>query len=253
MENALEQLNPEFGLIGKNISYSFSKNYFAEKFKKELLPYSYQNFDISSIDDFKKIIAQNPNLKGLNVTIPYKEAIIPHLDIINKRADKIGAVNTIRITKKGKLIGYNTDYYGFRKSLKPLLKSHHKTALILGTGGASKAIAHALKKMGIAFDYVSRDFKKGVKFLYTDLTDDIISSYSIIINCTPVGTFPNVNQCPDIPYDAITSNHILYDLIYNPSQTKFLSVGDIKGATTCNGLEMLKLQADKAWKIWNRS
>jgi shikimate dehydrogenase len=175
------------------------------------------------------------------------------LDNLNKRARKIGAVNTVRITRYQKLIGYNTDYYGFKKSIKPLLKKHHKTALILGTGGASKAVAYALKKLNIAYDYVSRSEKEGVKFMYSDLTDDIISSHTIIINCTPIGTFPNVNECPDIPYDAITEKHILYDLIYNPEQTKFLCCGDMKGATTINGLEMLRLQAEKAWQIWNKS
>ena len=208
---------------------------------------------ITTIEELDSIIKNTPNLKGLNVTIPYKEDVIPILDGLNKRARKIGAVNTIRITRYQKLIGYNTDYYGFKNSLKPHLNKHHKRALILGTGGASKAVAYALKKLKIQYDYVSRTEKEGVKFLYTDLTEDIISSYNIIINCTPIGTFPDVNQCPDIPYDAITEKHILYDLIYNPEQTKFLSCGDIKGATTINGLEMLKLQAEKSWKIWNKS
>ncbi|MGG5486728.1 shikimate dehydrogenase [Flavobacteriaceae bacterium 144Ye] len=241
----------KLGLVGKNISYSFSKKYFTEKFENERLPFEYENFDIKAISELKDIIASNKKLVGLNVTIPYKEAVIPLLDDINKRAKKIGAVNTIRISPKGKLKGYNTDYYGFKKSLQPLLKPHHTSALILGTGGASKAIAYTLKKLKIDFDYVSRTPKSGVKFLYSDLTDQIISSYSIIINCTPVGTYPDVNTCPDIPYDGITSNHILYDLIYNPDQTKFLTCGDIKGAQTCNGYKMLELQAEKAWKIWN--
>ncbi len=253
MAQEQEKSNPEFGLIGKNISYSFSKAYFAEKFEQLKLAHTYDNFDIQQIDEFESIIKENPQLIGLNVTIPYKEDIISHLDILNKKADKIGAVNTIRVTKNKKLIGYNTDYYGFKKSLEPLLQKHHKSALILGTGGASKAVAYALKKLRIKYDYVSRTQKDEAKFMYSDLTEDIISSYLIIINCTPIGTYPNVNECPDIPYEAITSKHILYDLIYNPEQTKFLSVGDVKGAVTCNGLEMLKLQAEKAWKIWNRS
>lgn len=253
MDNAQDNSKLKFGLVGRNISYSFSRGYFAEKFKKENLPHSYVNFDLESIEELDDIIKNTPNLKGLNVTIPYKEEVIPILDDLNKRARKIGAVNTIRITRYQKLVGYNTDYYGFKNSLKPHLKKHHKRALILGTGGASKAIAYALKKLKIQYDYVSRTEKDGVKFLYTDLTEDIIASYNIIINCTPIGTFPNVNECPDIPYDAITEKHILYDLIYNPEQTKFLSCGDIKGATTINGLEMLKLQAEKSWKIWNKS
>lgn len=252
MGNAQDNSKYKFGLVGKNISYSFSRSYFADKFNHEDLPHSYVNFDIQSIEELDDVIKNTPNLKGLNVTIPYKEDVMPLLDDINKRARKIGAVNTIRITRYQKLIGYNTDYYGFKKSLEPHLKKYHKRALILGTGGASKAIAYALKKLKIRYDYVSRTEKEGVKFLYSDLTEDIISTYNIIINCTPIGTFPNVNECPDIPYDAITEKHILYDLIYNPEQTKFLSCGDIKRAITINGLEMLKLQAEKSWKIWNK-
>lgn len=253
MDNAQDDSKHKFGLVGRDISYSFSRGYFADKFKNENLPHSYVNFDLQSIDELGAIIENTPNLKGLNVTIPYKEEVIPMLDGLNKRARKIGAVNTIRITRSHKLIGYNTDYYGFRNSLKPHLKKHHKRALILGTGGASKAIAYALKKLKIEFDYVSRAKKEGVTFLYSDLTDEIIASYSIIINCTPIGTFPNINECPAIPYDAITEKHILYDLIYNPEQTKFLSTGNLKGATTINGLEMLRLQAEKSWQIWNKS
>ena len=253
MANAQDKSKLKFGLVGKNISYSFSRGYFANKFERKGLPHDYVNFDIQSIEELDDIIKNTPNLKGLNVTIPYKEEVIPMLDKLDKRARKIGAVNTIKITRYQSLIGYNTDYYGFKKSLEPHLKKRHKRALILGTGGASKAIAYALKKLKIDYDYVSRSEKDGVKFLYSDLTDDIISSYLIIINCTPIGTFPKVNECPDIPYDAITEHHILYDLIYNPEQTKFLSCGDIKGATTINGLDMLKLQAEKSWEIWNKT
>ncbi|WP_411894630.1 shikimate dehydrogenase family protein [Winogradskyella sp. A2] len=252
MDNAQDKLKFKFGLVGRNISYSFSRNYFAEKFGKENLKHSYVNFDIESIDELLNVIKITPNLKGLNVTIPYKEEVIPLLDDLNKRARKIGAVNTIRF-KENKLIGYNTDYYGFKNSLKPYLKKHHKSALILGTGGASKAIAYALKKLKIKFDYVSRSNKKGVKFQYSDLNNDIISNYKIIINCTPIGTFPDVDQCPNIPYDSINEKHILYDLIYNPERTKFLSYGEKKGATVINGLKMLELQAEKSWQIWNKS
>jgi shikimate dehydrogenase len=252
MENEQDKSKLKFGLIGKDIDYSFSRSYFAKKFKTENLPHTYVNYDIDDIHKLDEIIANTPNLKGLNVTIPYKESVMPLLDDINKKAKKIGAVNTIKITRYQKLIGYNTDFYGFKTSLKPHLKPYHKRALILGTGGASKAIAYALKKLHIDYDYVSRNEKKGVKFLYSDLTNAIISSYTIIINCTPIGTYPNVNACPDIPYEAITEKHILYDLVYNPEQTKFLSCGDVKGATTINGLEMLKLQAEKAWEIWNK-
>lgn len=251
MDNAQDKSKLKFGLVGKNISYSFSRGYFSDKFKSEDLPHSYVNFDLNSIAELKDIVENTSNLKGLNVTIPYKEEVIPLLDKLNKRAKNIGAVNTIRF-KKGKLIGYNTDYNGFKHSLKPHIKKHHRRALILGTGGASKAIAYALKKLGIKYYYVSRTKKKGVTYTYSELTEGIIARYQIIINCTPIGTFPNVNECPNIPYDGITHKHILYDLIYNPEETKFLCCGKIKGATTINGLEMLKIQAEKAWEIWNK-
>ncbi|NNE33110.1 MAG: shikimate dehydrogenase [Winogradskyella sp.] len=242
-----------FGLVGRDISYSFSRGYFADKFKKEDLPHGYVNIDINDISQLEDYIQNTPNLKGLNVTIPYKEEVIPLLDNLNKRAKKIGAVNTIRFTTNKKLKGYNTDYYGFKNSLKPHLRAHHTSALILGTGGASKAIAYALSKLNIKVSYVSRSAKKGVRFLYTDLTEAIISEFQIIINCTPIGTFPKIDDCPNIPYTAITHKHILYDLIYNPEQTKFLQYGELKKATTINGLEMLKLQAEKSWEIWNKS
>ena len=252
MENAQDKSNYKFGLVGKDISYSFSRGYFKDKFKTENAPHSYVNFDLQSIDELSEIIETSSNLKGLNVTIPYKEQVIPLLDKLNKKAKAIGAVNTIRFTKNNKLVGYNTDFYGFKNSIKPHLKSHHKKALILGTGGASKAIAYALKKLNIQYDFVSRTKKENVTFLYSDLNNVIISDYTIIINCTPIGTFPNVDACPDIPYEAITKQHILYDLIYNPDQTKFLNQGYIKGAKTINGLEMLRLQAEKSWEIWNK-
>lgn len=243
------QNNKQYGLIGRNISYSFSQNFFRNKFNAEnLKDCTYVNFDIKEIEDFRPLL-QNKNLKGLNVTIPYKEEIIPYLDKTNKKATKIGAVNTIKITKKGKLKGYNTDEYGFRKSLKPYIQKHHTKALILGTGGASKAIAYTLKKLNIDFDFVSRSQNHG--YNYDTLTADTIAEHKIIINCTPVGTFPNIDECPKIPYDAITDEHLLYDLIYNPKETLFLKKGKEKGAQICNGLDMLILQAKKAWEIWN--
>ena len=252
MDKKLEkQQSKTFGLIGKNISYSFSQQYFTEKFKNEKIDHhSYQNFDFQVLEEIKSIIEPSPKFNGLNVTIPYKEEIIPYLDKVSSKALRIGAVNTIRITKKGKLKGYNTDEYGFRKSLHPLLKKHHKKALILGTGGASKAVAFALKKMHIKYQFVSRNDQ--FDYDYSSLTPEIIAGHHIIINCTPVGTFPKVDQCPDIPYEAITKDHILYDLIYNPEETLFLSKGKSKGATICNGLQMLLLQAEKAWEIWNK-
>ncbi|WP_418511638.1 shikimate dehydrogenase family protein [Corallibacter sp.] len=243
----------DFGLLGKNISYSFSESYFKIKFEDENIKDTfYKNFDIKSIAEFPSILKNNANLKGLNVTIPYKEAVIPFLDKIDKKAEKIGAVNTIKITKKGKLKGYNTDFYGFKKSLKPFLKSHHKRALILGTGGASKAVAFSLKRLDIPYTFVSREAsKKKAPLTYNSLTEDILSTHEIIINCTPLGTFPDINHCPNIPYKAITEKHILFDLIYNPEETLFLKKGKQQKATTINGYEMLKLQAEKSWKIWN--
>ncbi|WP_248722572.1 shikimate dehydrogenase [Seonamhaeicola sp. ML3] len=242
----------KLGLLGKNISYSFSRSYFKEKFEKEgITNTTYVNFDIESIDLFPSILKNTEGLKGMNVTIPYKQDVIPYLDKLNKKAKEIGAVNTIKITKKGKLIGYNTDCYGFKKSLKPYLKSHHKKALILGTGGASKAIAYALKELDITFKYVSRNMTDGISFTYDTLTEDVIKENPIIINCTPLGTFPNIENHPNIPYNGITNKHILFDLIYNPEETTFLKKGKSNGAVIINGLKMLQLQAEKAWSIWD--
>lgn len=250
MDKKHENKMSKFGLLGKNISYSFSKSFFTSKFENEHLKHSYENFDIDDISKFKSIIKNNLDLKGLNVTIPYKEEIIPFLDDIDKKAKKIGAVNTIKITSDGKLKGYNTDWYGFKKSIEPLLKPNHKKALILGTGGASKAIAYTLDQLHIDYAYVSRNANKKTQFLYADLTPKIIADHPVIINCTPIGTHPNVDKCPNIPYSGISEDHLLYDLIYNPLQTKFLTYGISKKATICNGLLMLKLQAKKAWHIW---
>ena len=252
MVNTQNETNYKFGLIGKNIDYSFSRGYFSEKFQKENLKHQYVNFDLEDISKFKNIFKNSENIKGLNVTIPYKETVIPYLHKLNKRARKIGAVNTIRITKKGKLVGYNTDFYGFKNSLKPHLKAHHKKALILGTGGASKAIAYALEQLNIEFYFVSRTKKNNAAFTYPQLTECIINSHHIIINCSPVGTFPDVNICPNIPYNGISEHHILYDLIYNPKETKFLKQGKQQNALIINGLKMLELQAEKSWEIWNK-
>lgn len=242
----------KLGLLGKDISYSFSRTYFKKKFENENIKNtSYENFDIDNIDLFPSIIKNTKGLKGLNVTIPYKEQVIPFLDKVNKKAKAIGAVNTIRLTKTGKLVGYNTDCYGFKKTLKPFIKSHHKKALILGTGGASKAIAYTLDEMGITYQYVSRKLSDGVGFSYETLTEDDISDNQIIINATPLGTFPNIEDCPNIPYHAINEKHILFDLIYNPEETKFLKLGNKNRATTINGFFMLEFQAEKAWSIWN--
>ncbi|WP_298901569.1 shikimate dehydrogenase [uncultured Psychroserpens sp.] len=241
----------KLGLLGKNIDYSFSRGYFSKKFEAEELSCTYENFDIEDISDFEHLLKTHPDISGLNVTIPYKEQIIPYLDTLDKKAKKIGAVNTITINSKGKLKGHNTDCYGFKKSIKPFLKSHHKKALILGTGGASKAIAYTLKKLKIKYDYVSRQKSDSVKFTYDDLTIDHIKSYKVIINCTPLGTHPNINSCPNLPYDGISNKHLVFDLIYNPEETKFLKIAKLQGASTINGYQMLVFQAEKSWKIWN--
>ncbi len=241
------------GLLGKQIDYSFSKTYFSEKFATENLPFTYENFDLESITEFPKLFINQTDIVGINVTIPYKEQVMRYLDDIDKTAMEIGAVNTITVCKDKKIKGYNTDYYGFQKSINPLLKPHHKKALILGTGGASKAIAYALKLMGIDFDYVSRSLNKGVTYTYKTLTTEDIKNHQIIINCTPLGTFPNIDVCPDIQYEGISSSHLLFDLIYNPSETQFLKLGKSQGAIISNGKDMLRFQAEKAWEIWDLS
>lgn len=242
----------QFGLVGKNIDYSFSKGYFGEKFEKlNLLNYSYENFDIQTIDKFPEFIKHHPDILGLNVTIPYKETIIPYLDKLSKKAIEIKAVNTIKITKSGKLKGFNTDYVGFKRSLAPILNCNHKKALILGTGGASKAVVFALKQLQIPYLIVSRNTNE-IAIGYNQINEDTFKEFQIIINCTPIGTFPNTNSCPEIPYDYFTNNHIAFDLIYNPTETLFLKKAKEKGAIIKNGLEMLSLQAEKSWEIWNK-
>lgn len=241
-----------YGLVGKNIDYSFSPKYFKEKFKKaQIKNHEYTIFDLKEIDALSGVL-ENPNLKGFNVTIPYKETIMPLLNKISKNAKKIGAVNTVKISKKGKTKGYNTDYFGFKKSLAPLLKEHHKKALILGTGGSSKAVAYGLKKLDIQCAFVSRDPQK-TKYCYEDLTADVFNEYHIVINTTPVGTAPNIEEAPNLNYELFTAQHIAYDLTYNPSETKFLKLAKARGAQIKNGYEMLVLQAEKSWKIWNET
>ncbi|WP_426094683.1 shikimate dehydrogenase family protein [Flavobacterium sp. DSR2-3-3] len=241
-----------FGLLGRNISYSFSKKYFTDKFNNEnFVGCTYENFDIPEIIAFPQIFKNTSDLKGLNVTIPYKETVIPFLDKLSKKAELIGAVNTIKITKKGKLKGYNTDCYGFKKSLEPLLQPHHKKALILGTGGASKGVAFALDELDITYTFVSREAKKnGID--YDRINATTFDNYQIIINATPVGTSPNVDAFPLLPYEFFTEKHIAYDLIYNPAETQFLKKAKHQGAQIKNGLDMLIFQAEKAWKIWNK-
>lgn len=242
----------KYGLIGKNISYSFSKKYFSNKFKIfHFDNCEYLNFDIPTVKEFPEILAETKGLRGVNVTIPYKEEIIPFLDKLSKNAKKIGAVNTIVISKKKKLKGYNTDYYGFKKAIKPLLQESHKKALILGTGGASKAVAYALRKLKIEFDFVSRNPSE-YELSYDELNQDVFEEYQIIINTTPVGTFPNVDDYPDLDYTLFTPNHIAFDLIYNPEETAFLTKAKAQGAIIKNGYDMLVFQAEKAWELWHK-
>ena len=241
-----------YGLVGHNISYSFSEKYFSDKFKKlKLSGYQYQNFDISNIDKLPHLIARNQHLYGLNVTIPYKEAVIEYLDFMDPEAAKIGAVNTIKILPNKKLKGYNTDVYGFEHSIKPLLKAHHNKALILGTGGASKAIKYVLEKNKISVLFVSRTPTNKNEISYNDLSKNVLELYTVIVNCTPIGTYPNSADCPNIPYEYLGPKHLLYDLIYNPSETLFLANGRQKGCVITNGFEMLELQAEKSWELWN--
>jgi shikimate dehydrogenase len=239
----------KYGLIGNNIDYSFSKSFFNSKFKKEERTDSYENFDIPDLCQFSEVLRKNPKLKGLNVTIPFKESIIKYLDIIDSNAQKIGAINTIKITDKGKLIGYNTDYIGFKESLKNLLPISKKNALVLGTGGASKAIVYALKSLKYKVNQVSRVKKEGIT-TYTELNKELIIQHQLIINCTPLGTFPNVDEYPNIPYQYITRNHLIFDLTYNPLETMFMKLSKEKGARVSNGLKMLEYQAEEAWSIW---
>jgi shikimate dehydrogenase len=254
MEENEHQHKRLFGLVGRNISYSFSKGYFAKKFDNQgLSDHEYVNFDLESIDEFPKIIHEfRLHLKGLNVTIPYKQEVFQYLDKVHKVARKIGAVNTIQFTKRGNLKGYNTDVIGFQNSLIPLLKSHHNKALILGTGGASKAVAYVLSNLEIEYFKVSRSPVKKKEISYDDLSRELIVNHPLIINCTPLGTFPNVSQKPSIPYQFLNQEHLLYDLIYNPEKTAFLREGEERGAQIKNGLEMLIGQAEEAWRIWNK-
>jgi shikimate dehydrogenase len=248
----MEEKKSKFGLLGKNISYSFSSGYFTKKFEKlNLKKHKYVNFDIQEIKDFPSVIEETPNLKGMNVTIPYKEEVMQYLDKLDDTAKEIGAVNTIKFTKRGDLKGYNTDIFGFENSIKPFLKKHHKKALILGTGGASKAVAYAFKRNDINFKFVSRNPSEKNQISYKDLSEEILEEYTVIVNCSPIGTFPNVNDAPKIPYQFITDKHLLFDLIYNPEETAFLKKGKEKGAAIKNGYQMLELQAEEAWRIWN--
>jgi len=242
----------KFGLIGFPLTHSFSKKYFTDKFEKEGIDAEYCNFPIGSLAELDDIIRSEPNLVGLNVTIPYKTAIIPLLNNLTTCAASIQSVNTISIERFGKswnLKGSNTDVIGCKESIESYVKGHDK-ALILGTGGAAKAAYHIMEVLGLECNFVSRSMDEG-DFVYDELTPEDIWEHSIIINCTPIGMYPNINAAPDIPYESITPEHVLFDMIYNPAETVFLKNGRIRGATTINGLQMLERQAEESWKIWN--
>lgn len=244
----------KLGLIGYPLGHSFSKKYYQDKFIKEnIAGIDYDLYPLPQIADFSDII-QDPAFYGVNVTIPYKQSVIPFLDELSPEAESIGAVNCIRIEQKDAkpyLIGFNTDVLGFMNSLQPLLKSHHQKALIFGNGGATKAVCYALDKLGISYQIVSRT-KSADTINYDELTIDLIRENKLLINCSPVGTAPQVDACPNLPYEGITADHLLYDLIYNPAETLFLKKGKERGASIKNGLEMLVLQAEKNWEIWNQ-
>ena len=244
----------KYGLIGYPLQHSFSISYFNEKFQNEYINAKYINFEIPTIDALPEILASNPELKGLNVTIPYKEKVISFLDTVSPEARAIGAVNVIRVEHKGNdivLKGYNSDLIGFTQSIQPMLRPYHKKALILGTGGASKAINYGLKSLGLDTVLVSR-FERPGTIQYEKITPEVIEEYNVIVNCTPCGMYPHFEECPNLPYEAMSNKTLLYDLIYNPDQTLFMKKGLRMGATVKNGLEMLVLQAFASWEFWQK-
>ncbi|MDR1114968.1 MAG: shikimate dehydrogenase [Tannerella sp.] len=244
----------KYGLIGYPLEHSYSKDFFNQKFNSENIDAEYVNFEIENINDLKDILRENPSLCGLNVTLPYKMKVIPLLDGITDNARNIGAVNVIKFKRglfgKLHLEGHNSDITGFKKSIEPLLNETHRRALILGTGGASKAIYHGLKQLGITSVFVSRKPKEFC-IAYDEITQNTMENYTVIVNTTPLGMYPKTDACPDIPYEHLTPGHILYDLLYNPDETLFMKKGKEKGAVVKNGLEMLLLQAYVSWEIWN--
>jgi len=245
----------KFGLIGFPLTHSFSKKFFTEKFEEEGINAEYLNFELESISELPHIIASNTDLVGLNVTIPYKEQVIKYIDHISDEAAQIQAINTIRIFRSGhkvSLHGYNTDIQGFQEAIKPLIQKFHHKAIVLGTGGASKGVVKALANLGLDSILVSRNPQDRGELSYNDLDEDVMDNYKIVVNTTPIGTYPNIEGCPAIPFEFITAKHLLFDLVYNPDVTEFLKQGKQRGAIICNGLKMLHLQALTSWEIWNR-
>lgn len=239
----------KYGIIGNPLGHSFSKGFFTEKFAKEGIDAQYLNFQIPEIGKLTDVLKENPELRGINVTLPYKTEVIPFLDELSDEAIEIGAVNVVQI-RNGHLKGFNSDIIGFTRSIQPLLKPHHKKALILGTGGASRAIRVGLTRLGLEWKYVSRTPREGM-ITYNDITAETLKEYEVIVNCSPVGMFPKVDECPAIPYEFLTADNLLYDLVYNPEDTLFLKRGREQGARGKNGLEMLHLQAIASWEFWN--
>ncbi len=239
----------KYGIIGYPLGHSFSRGFFTEKFAGEGIDAPYLNLEIPDVALLRDVLRDNPELRGLNVTLPHKQAVIPLLDEMSDEAREIGAVNVIRI-RDGRLRGYNSDIIGFSESIKPLLKPHHTKALVLGTGGASKAICVGLTRLGLEWTYVSRTPREGM-ITYEDLTPEVMAEYTVIVNCSPVGMYPKVDAAPAIPYECLTPRHLLFDLVYNPEDTLFMQKGSAHGATVKNGLEMLHLQAIASWRFWN--
>lgn len=240
-----------YGLIGYPLGHSFSQRFFTQKFEEEHIEAQYLNFELEDLTTIKEVL-KDKTIKGLNVTIPYKKNIFAYLDEVSDEAKAIGAVNVIKLIRENnqlKLVGYNSDIFGFKESIRPLLKPFHQKALVLGTGGASNAIKVGLSQLGITTQSVSRT-KQDDTITYNEITKEVLAEYNVIINCTPLGTYPNIEGAPDIPYQHLSTQHLLYDLVYNPAETSFLRQGRVQGATTKNGLEMLYLQAIKAWEIW---
>lgn len=251
---SFQQPEKIYGLIGYPLIHSFSKTYFNQKFESENINARYVNFEMPEVDDLMEVVSENENLCGLNVTIPYKEQVMPYLDDVDEAAREVGAVNVIKFIrgKDGlKLKGYNSDIIGFTDSIKSILKPYHTAALVLGTGGASKAVCYSLRKLGLDVQLVSRRKSAGT-MVYEELTKNDIKAHKVIVNTTPLGMYPNVDTCPDLPYRFLTSQHLCYDLIYNPDETKFMRQAREAGAEVKNGLEMLLLQAFASYEIWNR-
>lgn len=239
----------KFGLIGKRLDYSFSKQFFTHKFQSEGIDATYENLELEDAGLMENIL-RNDNFSGLNVTIPYKEAIIPFLDELSEEARVIGAVNTV-VFKDGKAIGYNTDAFGFHQSIKPFLTNLHERALILGTGGASKAVAHVFRSIGLEVLFVSRNPVNDKQFSYDQINEYMLRACKVVVNCTPVGTFPDSENAPEFPFQFLTEEHLVIDLIYNPEKTRFLLESEANGATILNGKSMLHEQALRAWELWN--